>query len=196
MSGPSGDPVCSISEYGGGTGMLCAVLVDDGDPEIDCATVLLMSLRRLWRLEEAAAPPLDVFRGGTPFPSSRGLLLSALLSMCLLAWLCEGTSSSICVSPVSLLPRLAPLAVLVGACTLLVGSLGVRVRSFACFRLRPWSRLMMMSRIRGKKLSRLCGEAGWLRVSSNIDLNKSGTGPRSEVSTPIELNALQARLNS
>lgn len=54
----------------------------------------------------------------------------------------------------------------------------------------------MMSRILGKKMSRLCGEAGWLRVSSSTARSSSGTGPRSEVSTPRELNNLQATLNS
>lgn len=53
-----------------------------------------------------------------------------------------------------------------------------------------------MSRIRGRYVSKLWGDAGWLRVSSRMDRSRSGTGPKSEVSTPIELNARQARLNS
>lgn len=53
-----------------------------------------------------------------------------------------------------------------------------------------------MSRIRGKNLSKLAELASWLRVSSNIARRSSGTGPRSEVSTPIPLKARQAMLNS
>jgi len=43
----------------------------------------------------------------------------------------------------------------------------------------------MISRIRGRNLSRLAELASWLRVSSNIARRSSGTGPRSVVSTPI-----------
>lgn len=55
---------------------------------------------------------------------------------------------------------------------------------------------MMMSRILGKNLSRLAEQASWLRVSSNIARNSSGTGPRSDVSTPMLVKALHAMLNS
>lgn len=54
----------------------------------------------------------------------------------------------------------------------------------------------MISRIRGRNLSKLAGLASWLKVSSSIALKSSGTGPRSAVSTPITVKALQAMLNS
>jgi hypothetical protein len=57
--------------------------------------------------------------------------------------------------------------------------------SLCCFLFRPCRRVMMISRIRGRNLSRLAELASWLRVSSNIARRSSGTGPRSVVSTPI-----------
>lgn len=75
-------------------------------------------------------------------------------------------------------------------------SFACRDRSFACFLLRPWRRLMMISRILGRYRSRLWGEASWLSVSSRMVRSRSGTGPRSAVSIPMALKARQARLNS
>ena len=72
----------------------------------------------------------------------------------------------------------------------------VRCRNRCCFFLSPWSRFIMMSRIRGRKLSRLDCEASWLSVSSSIPRSNSGTFPRSFVSTPIALKARDAMLNS
>lgn len=74
--------------------------------------------------------------------------------------------------------------------------LAVRCRSRCCFFFRPYRRLMMMSRMRGRKRSRLACDASWLSVSSRMERNRSGTGPRSWVSTPILLKARQAMLNS
>ena len=138
----------------------------------------------------------DTFRAGGLLRSSIPCIpsfLASLMTFC--AWC--GTSSIICVKPVSLLAKLVPLICLDGAALLLVlPSLFDLLRSLLCFRFRPCNRLMIMSRIRGRYASKLCGDAGWLRVSSRMDRSKSGTGPRSAVSTPIELNARQARLNS
>lgn len=54
----------------------------------------------------------------------------------------------------------------------------------------------MMSRMRGRKLSRLACEASWLSVSSKMPRSSSGTFPRSWVSTPMALKAREAMLNS
>lgn len=72
----------------------------------------------------------------------------------------------------------------------------LRDRSRCCFFFSPCNKFMMISRMRGRKLSRLACEASWLRVSSSIPRRSSGTFPRSVVSTPIALNAREAMLNS
>lgn len=54
----------------------------------------------------------------------------------------------------------------------------------------------MMSLILGRYCSKLACDGSLLKVSSKIFRSESGTGPRSDVSTPIVLNALQAMLNS
>ena len=69
-------------------------------------------------------------------------------------------------------------------------------RSFCCFLLSPCSKLMIISLIRGRYTSKLCGLASWLKVCSRIVRNASGTLPRSAVSTPMAVKALQAMLNS
>lgn len=66
--------------------MVCSPLLDEDDPEYDCATDLSMSLGTLWGLDEVVTLPLDIVREGIPLGFSRGLVLSPLLSTCLLFW--------------------------------------------------------------------------------------------------------------
>lgn len=138
-------------------------------------------------LGDARPPPAtEDERGGRPGPPKDGLSpLEGSL------WLAE---RACCASSTSLeLPTLAcrglppPLS---------EPSLPVRCRNRCCFFFRPWRRLIMMSRMRGRKLSRLAWDASWLRVSSSMPRNSSGTFPRSFVSTPMALKARDAMLNS
>lgn len=169
------------------TGIFCNVLLDIED--VLSVDDLAVSRRDDWRSAGKAAT--DDVRGGTVFVLSR-LLWRACGGRFPLGWLVGGTSSNIAVRPVSAPDELPPLAALEGA----LASRPCLIRNFACFFFSPCSRLMMISRIRGRNRSRLWGEASWLSVSSRIERRRSGTGPRSEVSTPIELKARQARLNS
>lgn len=133
---------------------------------------------------------VEVVLGGRSGPSNSplsDLCIKDRLLGCLVT-----ASSSDCVRVVSLLLLLATLACLLdpppdGA---------LFCRNLDCFFFKPCSRLIMMSLIRGKNRSKLAWDASWLNVSSNIDLKRSGTGPRSLVSTPILLKALHAMLNS
>jgi hypothetical protein len=179
--------------------MFCIAMLDMDDEESDSVTDRLMSLCTLCRFEtgcRSVVTGADAFLAGTLPWSSNACppsFFGSLMVLC--AWL--GTSSSICVKPVSVLPKLVPLICLEDvALRLELPSLLGRFRSLLCFRFRPCRRLMIMSRIFGRYASKLCGDAGWLRVSSSMVRSRSGTGPKSDVSTPIELNARQARLNS
>lgn len=108
-----------------------------------------------------------------------------------LPWRAEGLLDCLCA--VSSSPRLACLEPVPLE---LLDSRPDLWRSRCCFFFRPWSKLIMMSRIRGRKRSRLDCEASWLRVSSKMERRSSGTLPRSLVSTPMALKALVAILNS
>lgn len=175
------------------TGMFCMVLLDI-EESVEATVSLLGVPFRLGRgvagrvsyLLGDARPGTEEVRGGRS-----GVSISLLGWRCILGRsLCVrcGTSSPGCPSALPVLPALLPFVP--------VPSLPALCLNLACFLFKPWSRLMMMSLIRGRKLSRLDCEASWLSVSSSIALNSSGTFPRSDVSTPMALNARQAMLNS
>lgn len=135
----------------------------------------------------APGPATDDERGGRSGPFAPNSVLSPLDGSLVLA---ERDCFSSSGSP--MLPMLPCLGLL----PFRLPSRPFRWRKRCCFFFSPWSRLMIMSRILGRKLSRLACDASWLNVSSNIPRSSSGTLPRSVVSTPIALNAREAMLNS
>lgn len=137
--------------------------------------------------EALPVPATDDDRGGRSGP----LLLNSALSprtgnLVLAERDCCGSSSS---------PALLTLPCR-GLLPLSPPSRPVRCRNRCCFFFKPCNRFMIMSRIRGRKLSRLACDASWLSVSSSIPRSSSGTFPRSFVSTPMALKAREAMLNS
>ena len=151
-------------------------------------------LWRMWAADEYFAAESSPFVY-SPLVTSTGrvLPLPVRLSEPRAPDLFDVVSSNIWVSPVLRLLELVE-----DVKPLLLGALSLAcfARSLDCFLLRPCNRLMMISRIRGRNLSKLAELASWLSVSSRIARSSSGTGPRSEVSTPIPLKARQAMLNS
>lgn len=103
-------------------------------------------------------------------------------------------SSSILVRPLPL-PTVLTLVVLSGTAEPSL-SRPCFWRNLCCFRFKPWSRLMMISRILGRYFSKLSALASWLRQASRMLRSRSGTLPRSEVSTLMAVKARQAMLNS
>lgn len=108
-------------------------------------------------------------------------------------WLSK-VSSSILVRPLLPLAIVLTLVVLSGTEDSL--SRPCFWRSLCCFRFSPWRRLMMISRILGRYFSKLSALASWLKQASRMLRSKSGTLPRSDVSTLMAVKARQAMLNS
>ena len=104
-------------------------------------------------------------------------------------------SSSIVVKPLLALVTVLTLVVRSGR-PFASRSRPCRWRSRCCFRFRPCNRFIMMSLIRGKYRSRLSALASWLNVASRILRKRSGTLPKSDVSTFIAVKARHAILNS
>lgn len=174
--------IVSSSGYGAMIGMFWAALLDND--ESDDMSVLLLSKRSGPRFGDSLLSFLEDVRGG-----SSGPVMSLLPCRCMLDLM-------------SVLPFLSgsPEVVLsIESCRELAPALSpsraALARSFACFFFKPCNRLMMMSRMRGRYLSKLACDASCDSVSSKIDRSKSGTGPRSLVSTPIELKLRHAALD-
>ena len=155
-----------------------ALLESDDSEDI---IVLLLSKRSGPLLGDSRLSFLDDVRGGRSGP-----VISLLPDRCMLArisvlpFLSTSVAAVLSIeSCLELAPARSP-------------SRAALARSFACFFFNPCSRFMMMSRIRGRYLSKLACDASCDKVSSKIARNKSGTGPRSLVSTPIELKLRHA----
>jgi hypothetical protein len=183
----SGDFGIGSSEgYGAMTGSCCAVVLDR-EESVDSWLALVERFalgfagRASYLLGEAL-PGTEDDRGGRSGPSAIKSL-SWRGSRVLAARACWGSSTSPTLPTLPCL-GLPPFAAL------------FRCRRRCCFFFKPCSRLIMISRMRGRKLSRLAWEASWLSVSSKIPRSSSGTFPRSCVSTPMALNARDAMLNS
>lgn len=163
--------------------MFCAALLDNEESED--MSVLLLSKRSSPppRLIDSRLSFRDDVRGGRSGPPISLLPDRCKLSLASVLPFLSGSSRAVFVLSIESCLEPAPVR---------SPSRAALARSFACFFFKPCSKLMMMSRIRGRYLSRLCCEASCDRVSSNICLSKSGTGPRSFVSTPIELKLRHA----
>lgn len=179
--------MASSEGYGATTGICCAVLLDrEESVESWLPFVLRLGLGfdgRVSCLFGDALPGTEEDRGGRSGPSEVMSLSRRGGRRVLDARACGGSSTS------PMLPTLPCLGLPPFAAPFLC------LRR-CCFFFRPCRRLIMMSRMRGRKLSRLAWEASWLSVSSKIPRSSSGTFPRSCVSTPIALNARDAMLNS
>lgn len=172
------------------TGICCAVVLDMEESEDSWLAVVDRLAfgfegNESYLLGDARPVTTEEDRGGRlgPFsPSSVSPRVGSLV-------LCERCCCASSTSP--LLPML-PCRVL----PLSVPSRPVRCRNRCCFFFKPCRRLIMMSRMRGRKLSRLACDASWESVSSRMPRSSSGTLPRSPVSTPMALKARDAMLNS
>lgn len=178
--------IVSSSGYGAITGIDCAALLDMEESE-DMSVLWLSNLGGAGpgpRLGDSLVSFLLVVLGGRSGPTTS--LLPDLCRLALISWLIFRSGKADVWLSIESCRDVAPAR---------SPSRAALARSFACFFLRPWSRLIIMSRIRGRYLSKLACDASCDSVSSNIDRSKSGTGPRSVVSTPIELKLRHAALN-
>jgi hypothetical protein len=174
----------SSSGYGAMIGICCAALLDI-DESVDMR-VLRLSYLSGPRFGDSLLSFLDDVRGGKSGP-----LISLLPCLCILCMLALPSTLPFLSGRPILTPVLS-----IESCRevapVLSTSFAALARSLACFFFRPCSKLMMMSRIRGRYLSKLACDASCDSVSSSILLSRSGTGPRSFVSTPIELKLRHA----
>lgn len=181
----------SSAGYGAMTGICCAVVLEIDESEDSWLAVVDRLAfgfdgSESYLLGDARPVTTEEDRGGRLGPFSPSSVLSPRAGSLVL---CERCCCASSMSPLlPMLPcRVPPLR---------VPSRPVLCRNRCCFFFRPCRRLMMMSRMRGRKLSRLACEASWLSVSSSMPRSSSGTFPRSPVSTPMALNARDAMLNS